>query len=525
MIPLPTFDESAVVDFIPSSQLVVNIPNRMRSQKVDPEPSTTRVRFGPPQDPTFPPTIMVGPSIGAEQAAMKKRADHVPSACVGDNFKRGFKALLAKTYPFEQIEVTSTFLDDWMAQLDSTKAEKLTHALNEPIYAYDHTRKTVIVKQEVLNKPPGSAPRVVYSNRDSTNLLMGAITNELSKRMTFILNRHNPLNQGNTVIYTSGMTLKEIANSVVSDSGPRVESDFSAFDSTQSAAIRKYEAMFYKKLGAPDYYVRAIASSTKWSVTSTRGFDYAITGQRLSGECPTATGNSFVQCCETLGALEAAGVERSVTHALGDDSLIVVKSVVSLPKVVAAIDDGAKESGMTRKTAVVPTHEATYLQKRYVRTNNGGVAVPKVGRVLSRLPWMPEEQQKRIPKKDYFAGKFLSAAYEHQGIAPLGELFRDAANSLSSTPYIEDAWKTDRVAKDPAAILRSLGPPGDLYERFDDDAVNQHYLSVYGLSGEEILETYKEVVLGIIKDLEGNLVANDYHSSETLRLVYAKDCG
>jgi len=117
---------------------------------------------------------------------------------------------------------------------------------------------------------------------------------ELNNRMKEVFSLRNPLNTGNRIVYACGVSGEELGDIMESSGGEPIESDMKNNDGSQSKEFRKYEAMFYRKLGAPDWFVREFAKTTSIRVWTRYGIAADVVGQRWSGETTTTTGNSYV---------------------------------------------------------------------------------------------------------------------------------------------------------------------------------------------------------------------------------------
>jgi len=446
------------------------------------------------------PAIVTATGTNAELFAMKKRLDHKPQLDVGEHFKVGYYALLKKIAPHEPILVTEDFLYNWMEELKPSKRRTMDELFHEGILEESSCyTKSIITKLEAHNKAPGSAPRVVYDGTDASNLLMGAVTNELSKRMSKVLSLENPLNKGNTMIYTSGMARAKISSIIGSTPGKRVECDFKNNDATQPGGVRKYEAMFYKALGAPDWYVRLVAKSTKWTLFGKHGTVATVDGQRISGECPTASGNTFVNACTKLGAFELLKILKSRTFLLGDDELTIFppglfETVEEQIELAEAYERVASESGMATET-VFPTKEnATFLRQRTAFTEKGGLPVPMIGRVLERLPLRVNANQ-AVSNQDYFAGKLLSAGHELRFLPGIAQMCAKYSLDMSTTPDL-DPFFVKQEGLNGMAISNKLlhQDPNEPMSEEDADAFMQ---SVYSTPWREIRDQIELVIFNL----------------------------
>jgi hypothetical protein len=158
---------------------------------------------------------------------------------------------MAKIHEREEIRLDREAIEAYLDEMSGQKRERLGALLDSQDFTLPgYTDKVVFAKSEALVKGDSAQPRVVYQGGDMYNLVMGAEVFYLSRRIAEELNRRNPRNKGNEVIYCVGMTADEIADIVHHTPGKAFENDFKNNDGTQPAGVRKKEAMFYYKLGA-----------------------------------------------------------------------------------------------------------------------------------------------------------------------------------------------------------------------------------------------------------------------------------
>lgn len=424
-------------------------------------------------------------TAGATTHAMKKRCDHAPHLTSIVDFKHGHGLLMAKFEPMPEIRVDEELVTKYLQKCGPGKSERLLEALGGAQLNSDMNTKHVFAKQEVLLKPWTSQPRVVYQGTDMYNALTGPIVMELNDRMKQVFSRSNPLNTGNTVIYACGARGEELGEIIGSAEGKGIESDATNNDGSQSKEFRQYEAMFYRKLGAPVWFVREFAATVSVRVWTRYGIAAVVDGQRWSGETTTTTGNSYVHMALIQCSLSKAGVERSTNIHGGDDYLGFV--VGDEQKTEAAITAVYDTSGM--KAEVVQQtvrHKATFYRKRYPSTKVGCLPVPQFGRVLSKLN-IRANRNTNVNDRDYMAGKYLSAAYEHRHVPEIPELLVATAERLSATPHFDTrATKLAEMGGDAESvksiIVRSKVHPVSEFSEFLNE--------VYGINHTDLVDVY-----------------------------------
>jgi hypothetical protein len=439
------------------------------------------------------PVLVVAQSEGATLHAVKKRCDYNAQKDVGALFDRGHEMLMAKCHEREEIRLDRAMVEAYLAEMSGQKRERLGALLDSQDFTLPgYTDKVVFAKSEALIKYNGAQPRVVYQGGDMYNLTMGAIVYYLSRRIAEELNRANPKNKGNEILYCVGMTADEIAEIVHHTPGQALENDFKNNDGTQPAGVRKKEAMFYYKLGGPTWFVREFASNTSVRVFTRYGVKGRVNGGRWSGEVTTTPGNGYVNGCISLAALEQAGITQSTTLVYGDDNLTYTtqdrKQLSSAYEVVSA------DAGMQSDVKVVERREqAVFLRKRFVPSVGRTYPVPSFGRVVSKLP-VRCNNNRAVSDEDYMGGKLLSAAYEHRHIASIRTLLLEAAEQITPTPYLE--MRNQAMAyKYTAEELRTMTVEA---KTIDPDMLGSFLHTVYGIWEPDLVQCYASVCDGIL---------------------------
>jgi hypothetical protein len=439
------------------------------------------------------PVQVVAQSEGATLQAVKKRCDFRPSPDVSEVFLQGHSELMDKLHERDTIRLDRAAIEAYLDEMSGQKRERLAALLDSQDFTLPgYTDKVVFAKSEVLLKHDGAQPRVVYQGGDMYNLVMGAVVYYLSRRIAEELSRKNPKNKGNEVLYCVGMSADEIADLVHHTPGQTYENDFKNNDGSQPAGVRKWESMFYYKLGAPKWFVREFAAHTSVRVFTRYGMKGRVKGQRWSGEVTTTTGNGYVNACISLAALRHAGISNSTTFVYGDDNMTYTTEDRS--NVGVGFDVVAKSIGMESQVKVVEKREqATFLRKRFVPSVNRTFPVPSFGRVVSKLP-VRCNFNRTVSDQDYMSGKLLSAAYEHRHIASLRTLLLETAEQLSSTPHL-DMRNQAMAYKYTAEELRTMTTEA---ATIDPDMLGSFLHSVYGIWETDLVQCYVSVCDGIL---------------------------
>jgi hypothetical protein len=484
----------------PRDNRPVDYPTEVRYTNIDPQVNVCKTTDPPRTSEPIKgalvegiPIQVVAQSEGATLHAVKKRCDHKPEADVGALFDEGHRLLMGKIHEREELRMDLGMIKTYLDDMSGTKRERLESLLDSLDFTLPgYTDKTVFAKSEALLKPDGSQPRVVYQGGDMYNLIMGSVVYYLSRRICEELDLSNPLNKGNKVVYCVGRTADEIANIVHHTSGDAVENDFKNNDGTQSAAIRKKEAMFYYKLGAPKWFVREFAANTRVRIFTRYGVKGKVDGQRWSGEVTTTTGNGYVNACVSLAALSHSGIRESTTLVYGDDNLTYTTERRDC--LVESYKVASDDAGMVPEVKLVDHREkATFLRKRFVPAVNCTLPVPSFGRVIAKLP-VRSNFNMAVPDDEYMAGKLLSAAYEHRHLTRVRDLLLRTSQELSPRPHM-DMRNQAMAYKYTAEEMTRLTLEAKTIE---PDYLHSFLTTVYGVTEDELVEAYSQVCDGIL---------------------------
>jgi hypothetical protein len=427
-------------------------------------------------------------TAGATAHAMKKRCDHAPGVTNLEHFRKGHALLMSKVAQHDIIRVDETLVASYVRTCNPTKAERLMAAYRSGEYSWDGESKHVFAKQETLLKDHGAQPRIVYQGTDMYNFLTGCVVMEIQRRMKASLSHSNPLNTGNVVVFACGKSGEEIGDVIHAAPGEIIESDFSNNDGSQSAGFRKYEAMFYAKHGAPAWFVREFARNVQVRVWTRYGIEATVKGQRWSGETTTTTGNSYVGAVQLLACALEAGVTQS-THIHGGDDFLGIAPPGDAEKMVRVIPAVVASSGMEAKVFKAESrHHGTFYRKRYVSDKVRTRPVPQFGRVLAKIN-LRANQNTAVGDREYMAGKYYSAAYEHRYVPGIRELLLQTARQMSDKPHFDV-----RLTK-----MNEMGGVGDITRVVEEsdaislDSFSDFLRDVYGIGYEDLMYEYGRV--------------------------------
>jgi len=313
------------------------------------------------------------------------------------------------------------------------------------------------------------------------------VVQELAKRMKYVFSDKNPLNTGNRVMFAAGMHNEEIGDILETSPGDLVENDMKNNDGSQSVEFRKYEAMFYAKMGAPAWFVREFARNTKVRIWTRYGVAATVEGQLLSGVVDTTTTNSYVGMVLILAALKKANIEESTNIHGGDDYLGVVPSN-KREEFVEAIKHVVPSVGMTPEPVIPKGREhGTFYRKRYVRGIHGTRGVPQFGRALSKLN-LRSNMNSQVNDRDYMSGKYLCAAFEHRFVPGVSQVLLEASQAMSENPYVDR--NTNRLVGDKGVefIKSAIN-----VQPLDTHSFNGFLNDVYGINSDQLVDVYSRV--------------------------------
>jgi len=140
----------------------------------------------------------------------------------------------------------------------------------------------------------------------------------------------------------------------------------------------------------------------------------------------------------------------------------------------------------------------TFYRKRFVRAIGKTRPVPQFGRVVAKLN-LRSNQNQEVNDRDYMAGKYMSAAYEHRFVPQIRDLLLEKASAMSETP-----WFDVRATK-----LAEMGGPERIRERIsttdtiDLESMNAFLDNVYSINLDELSELYCKVADSCIDYLDG----------------------
>lgn len=434
-----------------------------------------------------PITVPKTDSAATMQGA-KKRVDHPVNKTDDETFLIGHRLVMDKIPSgMEKIRVDGELMREFLGTCAPAKAARLVAASEQPQWNSEINQAMVFSKMEVLLKEYQSQPRVIFQGTEMYNLLMGCVIMVLAQRFGEVFSLSNPLNVGNRVIFAPGVSKEKIGEMIYASPGEVVESDLANNDGTQSLYMRRCEAMAYKKMGAPDWFVREFASCEKVFAWTRFGVQFVVdNGKMLSGRVNTTLGNSYTNMCLTSAALKEAEVVSSTCVIGGDDFLGVVEGSQKFLEVLPA---SVEKSGMKAKAFKPKSKKhGTFYRTRFVQDNNGVAPVPQFGRVVAKIN-VRANMNSAVNDRDYMAGKYMSAAYEHRHVPVIADILLQTADELSSKPYYEKR----------SAVLRGEVKPDDIRRivnnarPIEEWALDAFCEDVYNTPFTNVVDAYTQV--------------------------------
>jgi len=425
--------------------------------------------------------------------AAGKRIDVVPQAKCGSATIEGYRMLLRMMGDqSDVINVGPNEVEHWLSRQSPEKQVRMRKLMSEPRYWQANTRAEVFAKSEITLKPSGSDGRVIHQYSDETNLEFGVVTNILNDRLAQKLNEHNDVYPKVTLIYPCGYTDKQVSELRARQKGAVVEGDYSNQDATHPVQVRKLNACVFKKLGAPEWWLREYIEQEDCVAYSRQlGTQWSIKGQNHSGECMVTINNVCLNAANNLAStLVLRGDEELHVLVYGDD---VESYTTADPLVVAeATKSAAEESGMKYEYQIPERTKSTFLQSRFYESDTDVIPVPKLGRVLAKLNVRPKLSS--VPDHEYIAGKYLSAAYKLRFLPTIRDTLIRVADGLSDKPHVEDSHRFMSAS--------------DMRDKIDltskvayDTTAREAVMHIYGISMEEANSCFVQAGIGVMQTL------------------------
>jgi len=343
---------------------------------------------------------------------------------------------------------------------------------------------------------PSWAPRVIYKGSDIYNCLTGPVVEELLTRLNHSLKNVEP----DGIRYKLGY--KTVTPDICSffdsmtDKGHFLECDFSSNDKLQCSSVNSLMRMWYRRLGAPEWFVQLYAKTDTFRAYSVKhSISMDIEHQLATGACDTTLRNSIwnMTICHSF-CLRFGQSGRVVI--LGDDMLACFRS--KLPHGAAGkYADVAEEAQMKAKAKVfLLLQQCSFLSKSFVPSSAGHSMMPLLGKALARFNARANNNL-AVSDAKYMAGKSLSYAYEFRFFDGLRDLFLERFLSTGVTSGNLDwddlSWNARQAGVTITNLKAKLIEPKE--KIVDDFHLSDFLYCRYNLTLSECLPLIEEVIL------------------------------
>jgi len=425
--------------------------------------------------------------------AAAKRIDVVPQEKCGSATIEGYRKLLNMMGDQAPgIRVGPEEVEHWLSKQSPDKQARMRKLFSEPRYWQANTRAEVFAKAEITLKPTGSDGRVIHQYSDETNLEFGIVTNILNDRLALRLSEDNDTYPNVRIIYPCGMGDKDVAELRARQKGAVIEGDYSNQDATHPVQVRKLNACVFKRLGAPEWWLKEYLEQVDCIAYSRQlGTQWSIKGQNHSGECMVTINNVCLNAANNLASVSAiSGEEQLRVLVYGDD--VESYTTGSAEAVALATKEAAEASGMKYEYQIPERSKSTFLQTRVYESDTDTIPVPKLGRILAKLNVRPKLSS--VPDPEYMAGKYLSAAYKVRFLPAIRDTLIRVADGLTDKPHVEDAHRFLSAEDMRSKIDQTSKVAYDVIAR---EAV----MHIYGLSMEEVNSSFVKAGVGVLQTL------------------------
>ncbi|QVY19196.1 RNA-dependent RNA polymerase [Agapanthus velarivirus] len=272
-------------------------------------------------------------------------------------------------------------INDWLLTRDSRKFKNILRGMNYKMWFDEVSAMKIMIKGDMKPKLDNShftkyaPPSNIVYYQHVINMYFSPIFLEIFTRINYCL-------PDNIILY-SGMNLEELAANIQMklrnplDSYNFTEIDFSKFDKSQGAIVKRYEELIYKFFNfSPNVYDNFKMSEYFCQAKSSSGVAVDLFASRRTGSPNTWLSNSLC----TLGMLSMVYDLAEVDLILisGDDSLIITKS--KLPNRSSELN---RMFGMESKYQENPC--PYFCSKFILSVNNKIVIIPDLVRLYEKL--------------------------------------------------------------------------------------------------------------------------------------------
>jgi hypothetical protein len=285
---------------------------------------------------------------------------------------------------------------------------------------------------------------------------------------------------------------KDVAELRARQKGAVIEGDYSNQDATHPVQVRKLNACVFKRLGAPEWWLKEYLEQVDCIAYSRQlGTQWSIKGQNHSGECMVTINNVCLNAANNLASVSAiSGEEQLRVLVYGDD--VESYTTGSAEAVALATKEAAEASGMKYEYQIPERSKSTFLQTRVYESDTDTIPVPKLGRILAKLNVRPKLSS--VPDPEYMAGKYLSAAYKVRFLPAIRDTLIRVADGLTDKPHVDDAHRFLSAEDMRSKIDQTSKVAYDVIAR---EAV----MHIYGLSMEEVNSSFVKAGVGVLQTL------------------------
>jgi len=278
--------------------------------------------------------------------------------------------------------------------------------------------------------------------------------------------------------------------------GHFLECDFSANDKMQCASVNFLMRNWYRRLGAPEWFVALYARTRSFKAYSVKhSLSMDIEHQLATGSCDTTLRNSIwnMSICHSFCVRFGQSGRVAI---LGDDMLGCFTT--KLPHGAAGkYADVADEARMKAKAHVfLLLQQCSFLSKSFVPHSAGHSMMPLLGKALARFNARANNNQ-AVSHAKYMAGKSLSYAYEFRFFDGLRDLFLErflqTGVKFGSMDWDDLSWNARQAGLTLTNIKDKLLEPKE--KIVDDFYLSDFLYCRYGLVLSELLPLIEQVIL------------------------------
>lgn len=199
-----------------------------------------------------------------------------------------------------------------------------------------------------------------------------------------------------------------------------MDSDFSSFDSSQTAKALELVFTFFELANIPKYVVDRCRQDNSLCVIRTRtGMKAVMKSCRFSGRSETLIGNTIIT---TNTALQTFASDLQALLVKGDDMVLYLT-----PKYydVDGLKDSFLEHGLVAKLRLIDDYEAEFCSSIFVPSVYDSVLVVKPGKLLAKTFWCKNLDYTHEEMEQQFASILKGLANTLRNLPGLKGLYRN----------------------------------------------------------------------------------------------------